>query len=117
MKVYVCHSTKFDYKIELYEPLQRAFGGEYQLVLPHDNADGEHSKTIIESCDLVLGEVSYPSTGQGIELGWADDLQVPIVCIYNSNQTPSGALRHIARELVNYDDVDDMVDKVAKLLS
>jgi len=96
--------------------LQNAFGDKHELVLPHDKKDGEHSKTIIESCDVVLGEVSYPSTGQGIELGWADDVQVPIVCIHKSSETPTGALRYVARDVVSYDDENDMVEKVALLL-
>lgn len=116
MKLYVCHSTNFDYQSELYEPLRQEFGEAHQLVLPHDNKDGEHSKAIIASSDMVLAEVSYPSTGQGIELGWADDLNIPIVCLYKSTETPSGALRHVAREIIAYDATGDMIVKMTRAL-
>jgi hypothetical protein len=113
MKIYVCHSTNFDYESELYAPLRKILGDKHELLLPHDAKDGEHSKNSIKSSDLVLAEVSYPSTGQGIELGWADAFQIPIICMHASSSAPSGALRHITCKIVSYNDKNDMMQKVA----
>ena len=69
MKIYVCHSTSFDYNNHLYEPLKSVLS-DHDLIFTHDADSDFHSKDAIDSSDLVLAEVSYPSTGQGIELDW-----------------------------------------------
>lgn len=116
MKIYVCHSTTFDYANELYEPLKRNLASLHDLLLPHASDSDIHSKDLIESSDLILAEVSYPSTGQGIELGWADSARKPIICVYNASTAPSGALRHIAKSLVAYTDSQDMITKISNEL-
>ncbi len=116
MKIYVCHSSNLDYKTELYEPLKREFGLRHQLILPHDFETDFNSRVAIESADMVLAEVSYASTGQGIELGWADAAGVPIVCIYKIGSAPSAALRHIAKDMLAYADDLEMVEKLARQL-
>lgn len=116
MKIYVSHSTAYDYTAELYEPLKREFAGLHEITFPHDAGTDFNSSEAIKSADLVLAEVSYPSTGQGIELGWANVARVPIVCIHKSGTTPSSALRHIAKEIVGYADEADMINTVSRLL-
>ena len=49
--------------------------------------------------DFVIAEVSYPSTGQGIELGWANTENIPIICIYTQGSTISNSL-HVITELI-----------------
>ena len=99
MKIYVCHSTAFDYINELYEPLKQDLANSHNFILPHDSDSDVHSKDLIGSSDLVLAEVSYPSTGQGIELGWADAAHKPIICIYRDGTKPSGAIQYIAKSI------------------
>ncbi len=36
----------------------------------------------LESADLVVADVSTPSTGVGYEMGIAESLKIPIVCLY-----------------------------------
>ena len=117
MKIYVCHSTAFDYEKELYEPLRRELATKHEIILPHDSGDDFNSSDAIKSSDMVLAEVSFPSTGQGIELGWADAAGVPIVCIHKTDATPSGALPYISKDLLGYIDEADMVSKITHLLS
>lgn len=107
MKIYVCHSSAFDFVKELYEPLKMIQG--HELVLPHYGGNDAHSKDVIASCDLVIAEVSHPSTGMGIELGWADADGIPIACIHRNDAKVSDAVRHVAKELVAYDGPDDLV--------
>lgn len=112
MKIYVCHSTAFDYVNELYEPIKQNLASSHDFILPHDSGSDIHSKDLIESSDLVLAEVSYPSTGQGIELGWADVASKSIICIYRDSTKPSEALRHITQSFIAYTDKRDMVNKL-----
>lgn len=104
MKIYICHSTQFDYKTELYQPIKEsALFKEHEFIFPHDTDKFVNSKDIVKSCDLVIAEVSYPSIGEGIELGWADDAQVPVVCIHHENCRISPSLSTITSRLIPYD--------------
>lgn len=101
MNIYVGHSTNFDFGNQLYELIKDTkFSENHTLVLPHEESDGLFdSRTFLEeTCDLFIAEVSRPSTGLGIELGWADELDVPILCIHRESVTPSGALVAVTDE-------------------
>ena len=118
MKLYISHASNYDFQTELYEPLSEAFGSNHQLYLPHDpQNNGKNSKDEIVSSDLIIAEVSGPSTGQGIELGWANDAGVPIICFYKSGTEPSGALRFVAKSISSYEDTKDMISRVGKAIS
>lgn len=111
MRIYVAHSTGYAFKSELYAPLKEAFSREHKLFLPHDDhLDGVDSRNIIAASDIVLAEVSLPSTGQGIELGRASASGgLKIVCFYRSGSKPSGALRFISDTFIEYSNSDDMI--------
>ena len=113
MRLYLTHSTSYDYKNELYEPLKQTLGKEYDIFLPHEkNSEGVKSKDIISECDIVLAEVSQPSTGQGIELGWADSNNKPIICFYRTGSKVSSALRFITNNHIDYESSNDMIKKL-----
>lgn len=118
MKIYVVHSSGFDFKNELYKPLREAeLNIHYEIFLPHEENDKPlSSKEFIASCDLLIAEVTYPSTGQGIELGWADFAGVPIICIYKSGMKYSGALKTVSDEFIEYECEKDMVEKLGGYL-
>jgi hypothetical protein len=80
-KIYLTHASTFDYKTLLYQPLKASsLADNYQIIFPHEtDSAARYSKEIIKNSDLVLAEVSYPSTGQGIELGWAEIFRKPII--------------------------------------
>ncbi len=102
-KIYVCHSTAFDFQKELYEPLRQSdLTTEYDFVFPHDKVDIGNSKDIIINSDIVLAEVSYASTGMGIELGWANMIGKPIVAIYSESYKPSSSIHIVADSLISY---------------
>lgn len=113
MKLYLTHSSGYDYRGELYEPLKSSLGKEHDIFFPHDeHEDGIKSKDIIPASDAILAEVSYPSTGQGIELGWADASEVPIIGFYRSGANVSSALRFVALRLFEYESKEDMLQKL-----
>jgi hypothetical protein len=109
MKTYVCHAARFDYRQELYEPLKRSvLGREHELILPHEGDDFQYSKPIIESADIVLAEVSYPSTGLGIELGWAHAAGKTIYLIHRLGAIPSASLSVLKAMTIIYKDATEL---------
>ncbi|AHB42196.1 hypothetical protein RAAC3_TM7C00001G0338 [Candidatus Saccharibacteria bacterium RAAC3_TM7_1] len=117
MKLYLSHASNFDYQTELYKPLKAAFMGKYEIYFPHDvENNGQNSKDIIATCDLVIAEVSRPSTGQGIELGWANAAGVPIICFHQENMKPSGAVKYVAKAMFSYTTTDSLVNELPKYL-
>ncbi len=118
MKLYISHSSGFDYTTELYEPLKISFAKEHELVFPHDtDKNGINTRDVIPRCDLMLAEVSYPSTGQGIEIGWADASNVSIICFYRSGTKPSSAVRFISSRVFEYSSSEDLVEKLRTIIA
>lgn len=116
MRIYIAHASSFDFEQKLYEPLRNSpLWNEREFVLPHANESDTHSKDIIASCDLVIAEVSHPSTGEGIELGWANAAGIPVVCIHESGSKPSGALRYITSSIHEYNGSADMLNVIERL--
>ena len=110
MKIYVSHATGFDYKTELYAPLTKANNQSCQIYLPHEKQDESiNTRGIIESSDLVFAEVSYPSTGQGFELAWAYDANVPIVCVHKQDVRISSCLKLFSSTFHQYADTEQLM--------
>ncbi|MEK7615477.1 MAG: hypothetical protein AAB431_03790 [Patescibacteria group bacterium] len=119
MTIYIAHSRAFDYKKELYEPIKNAsFGQKHTLILPHENSEEvSSSKEFFQKkCDLVIAEVSQPSTGMGIELGWADAFNVPIACLHKKGSPISKSLSTISTMIFEYTDTDDMITIIQKII-
>lgn len=118
MKIFVSHSTNYDFENELYAPLRESdLSNKNEIILPHENKQDAITKDLIKDCDLVVAEVSHPSTGQGIELGWADMFKVPIVCIHKEGTEPSHSLRKITNDFIAYKDKNDMIAKLFEYIS
>lgn len=115
MKIFVAHSSNFDFKNELYLPLRNSpLNNIHEFKLPQENVYEEITKEIIKESDLVLAEVSYPSTGQGIELGWANVFNVQIVCIYKEGSRISSSLNKLTDRFIVYKDSEDMISKLTE---
>lgn len=119
MKIYVSHSTSFDFKNELYIPLRESqLNNEHEIILPHEFSNTQfNSKEAIPTCDLIIAEVSFPSTGQGIELGWANWNNKTIVCIYKEGAKYSGSLKVVSNDFIEYKDQADLVNRLEEFLS
>jgi len=88
------------------------------LVFPHDCGDGvQDSRSIIQSCDLVVAEVSYPSTGMGIELGWANACGKAVIAVHKQDIKPSASLNVITDRIYSYSSPDDLVNIVSGYLA
>lgn len=116
MKIYVAHSRAFDFEKELYVPLRTSsLATQHEFIFPHERA-GFNSKDAIKNADMILAEVSYPSLGEGIELGWADILNKRITCFYKTGVKISESLNYLNVQKIEYSDATDLVTKLAGIL-
>ena len=119
MKIYIAHATCFDFRGELYTPLQAStLAREHTLIFPHSESDEpfDTKRLFKDGCDMVLAEVSYPSTGLGIELGWAQIFDIPIVCIHKQDAIVSNSLKVLTKQFISYADITDMVAQIERML-
>lgn len=117
MKIYLSHARDFDFENKLYAPLKSsALYTEHEIFLPHDGGRSENTKDAMKSYDLVIAEVSRPATGQGIEIGRAEMLNVPILCISERGSKISGSLKYVTHDFIEYDNPVDMIEKISAFL-
>lgn len=114
MKILIAHASNYDYRTELYEPLKEsALAQEHTIIFPHDETDAEiETNSHVVNADLLIAEVSHPSTGSGIEIGLAQAAKVPTLFLYKTGTTLSSALKFIDGTLIEYSDTSDLVAKV-----
>lgn len=114
MKIYVGHASSFDYHTELYQPLRIAnFWLNHTVVLPHDGTrEIVHSKPTLADCDLLIAEVSYPSTGLGIEIGWAETHGCEILFLYKKGTILSSSLSLVSTNFLEYTTPKVMISKL-----
>lgn len=73
----------------------------------------------IESCDLLIAEVTTPSHGVGYEIGYALGLGKPVLCLYRKGVTVSKMLlgnRDPNLEMMSYETSDEAVRIVSVYL-
>lgn len=117
MKIFVTHSSSFDFKEELYKPLRSSsLNDKHDITLPHEDGRQIDTKNIIKNQQLLIAEISYPSTGSGIELGWASAFGVPIIGIYKSGLAPSSSVSYITKDQIEYKDAEDLISKLSNYL-
>ena len=120
MRVYIAHSREFDYVKELYEPLRKdKYFEECDLILPHERDNNScNARDFYRNIDVVIAECSYPSTGLGIELGFAYDDKTPIYCLYRSGAHFSNAIKAVSDKFYEYSlkATEDTREKNKKLI-
>ncbi len=112
MKIYVSHSRGFDFKKKLYPALEHALRS-HRLTIPYKDGVFVDSKKDISNSDLVIAEVSMPSTGVGIELGWANLFQVKILAIHKKGTKVPESVKLIAKQVLSYSNSQDLATKIA----
>lgn len=119
MKIYFCHSRDFDYKNDLYAPIRKSeLNNRHEFIFPHESDSITlKTKNIIPTCDIVFAEVSFPATGLGIELGWADAAAVPIVCISREGAKISGSLKFITNNFIKYSNHAELIERIEEILN
>lgn len=116
MKIYVSHSSEYDYENKLYEPIKKSRLMKSNIFFfPHEQKM-LNSKEVISNSDLMLAEVSLSSTGQGIEIGWADSSKIPVLCIYEKESKISSSLKFITDKFIEYENTEDMIIKITNYI-
>lgn len=120
MNIYVSHSRSFDYEHELYLPIRNSeLSKHHTFIFPREERDEPFNTKelfVSKGCDLVIAEVSYPATGQGIELGWADLTGVPIICIYKDGAEISQSLHAVSKKFLMYTSTENMLSDIEGVL-
>lgn len=117
MNIIVIHSSGWDFREKLYKPIRNSdLNKEHDFFLPQEKGEEGVTKELIQNADLVFAEVSYPSTGQGIELGWANVYNTPIVCFHMADHKPSDSIKYVAKNLIAYTDKTDLIKRLTEFL-
>jgi hypothetical protein len=121
MKIYVTHSKGFDYKTELYVPIRKSSLNKiHEFIFPHEESDiSFNSRPLIlgGSLSLLIAEVSIKSTSQGVELGWANASNIPIVLFYKPNSNPSDTLKKLSKISICYSCNNELINGIQKAIN
>ena len=120
MKIYVSHARRSNFEKELYEPIKNFdLAKRHQFIFAHDDKQEIDTEDLFrqKGCDLILAEVSTPATGQGIELGYAKVLEIPIICIFKKGSDISQSLKYVTDKFIEYTDAKDLIQKLEKELN
>ncbi|NMC36344.1 hypothetical protein GYA49_04840 [Candidatus Beckwithbacteria bacterium] len=119
MKIYLVHAKDLDYQKILYKPIiDSELWQKYIWTLPYLKSNKtKHSKEIIKEAELIVAEVSLPSTGMGIELGWAEMFGKLILCLHQTSSQPSRSLYKITDNFIAYSNSQEMLKKLEDFIS
>lgn len=110
MNIYFPHSSGFDFKKEYYRPIKESgIVKEHNVHFPHETEETKNTIEIIEDADVIVAEVSYPSTGLGIELGWASKMKKPVLCVHKEEADVPSVLKFVSTNFIEYSNVDSLV--------
>ena len=118
MKIYVAHSREYDYINELYLPIRNHAGFEkHTIILPHEVSNqSSNSRDFYKDIDFMIAECSYPSTGMGIELGWAYDDHIPIYCIHKNHMKISNSINAVTQNIFEYTSIEEMIQIIEDII-
>lgn len=106
------HTPTFFNAINRFSELQSGV----EIVFPHDvESEVQMTKDELAQVDLVLVEVSIPSTGSGIEMGWANAAGKKVVAFHQGGSAPSPAIKFVASEIQVYVTEDHILEVLEQL--
>lgn len=119
MHIYVCHARGYNFQKCLYSPIKKTIAYQFHnIYLPHDKsaAHFDSKKLFNYKCDLVIAEISHPKIGLGIELGWANSLEIPIEAIIEADKVISESVQLIAQHITSYhsNNLNNVFDTIIK---
>lgn len=118
MKVFIAHPSTIDFRKEIYGPIRSsALNAEHEFFLPQENEIETITKELIKGCDALVLDVSAPSTGGGIEFGWADAFGKKLIVMHKTGTRYPGSVANVMPATFQYDDAEDMVAKLRNALS
>jgi len=114
MKIQISHLKKTDFINEIYNPIKNSdLRKEHDFILPHETLDTKiNSRETLKDVDLLIAEVSYPATWQGIELWFASLYQKPILCLYKKGHEIAGSLKYISNDIFEYSNTAEFLNLI-----
>lgn len=78
----------------------------------------ERAMRKVEDADWIIGEQTNPSTGQGLELGYALTLEKPILVVAERGSKVSGLIKGcpLIKDILHYDSQKDLEVKMYRFL-
>jgi len=73
----------------------------------------------IRECDVLVAEVSVPSHGVGYEIGYALNLNKPVLCLYQSGRKVTKMISGNSDKnltLIKYTDIEEAIERARKYL-
>jgi len=118
-RIYIGHSKDWDYQSGLYRPIKESIlNNNYIIIFPHTPKGEEFvSERDLKKVDLFVAEVSLPSTGLGIELGFAHLFKIPILCIHRVGTTVRSSVKRLNCEIYEYAEIDEVVNVIYRILN
>lgn len=110
MRIFIAHAGSYDFEKELYEPLKNSsLARNHELFLPHDGGRNINTKPNVDASDLLIADTTFPSTGMGIEIGWAIAAGIPVWCVHKDDAKASSWLRFVAQKIFSYRTKEELV--------
>lgn len=118
MKIYIAHSKDIPYQTELYQPIRDNKSLEVdEIILPHEtNAHRSNTREFYQTIDCFIAECTMPSTGLGIELGWAYDNHKRIYAIHKSGSEISSSIKSVTSKIYSYSSKEEMIQLIQKII-
>lgn len=119
MKLFIAHASAFPYEEKVYAPVRGLCERDgHEAVFPQDGAYGPRNwRESITGADAFVLDASVPSTGAGIEAGWASAAGVPVIAVHEKGSVPSTVVAYIAAAIVEYDGPEDLSAKLGRALA
>lgn len=117
MKIFVAHASNFAFKEKLYVPIRASeLNTKYEFWLPQETDEDWVTLDFMRTCDALVVDASIPSTGAGIEMGWANALGIPILGIYERGSKPSASAEYTTKMYREYSNSQEMLRIVDEFL-
>lgn len=111
MKIFVSHARSLNYENELYIPIRDSkLNDLHGFYLPHEDDRSVNTKEEIKNSDLFIIEATHPATGVGIELGWAESMNIPVLCIHKEGVKISGSIKYLTNNIFSYRNETEMIE-------
>ncbi|MDB5195507.1 MAG: hypothetical protein JWO84_691 [Parcubacteria group bacterium] len=118
MKIYIAHASGHGFKEEMYGPIRSStLNAAHEINLPQEGPIEEITREMIATCDAVVADVSHPSLGVGIEMGWANAAGVPVIAMLAAGTTVSFSIDNAVTERFEYSSPEEMLATFEEVLA
>jgi nucleoside 2-deoxyribosyltransferase len=127
-KVYLAISYSkrelFNKEVNALKSLFNSYGIELLVFVDKYNFQQSEEKVMmnaafgeIDSCDLLIAELTIKSIGVGIEMGYAYSKEIPICYIRRTGSEYSTTAAGCASSIIEYDGIDMLVREIKLLMN